>query len=109
MELVSSEGATLVEVRTPAANRATIVDARGRSLATDGVALPAGTRVLLAPGAMRILLKPLARPLRPGDRVPMTLVIRGPDGAVQEIDIDAEVRQRSPTDDHRGHAHAHPH
>ena len=109
MELASSEDAMLVAVRTPAAGRAAIIDARGRPLAKDGVPLPAGARVLLAPGAMRVSLKPLAQRLRPGDRVPMTLVIRGPDGAVQDIDVDAEVRPRSPTDDHRGHAHSHPH
>jgi copper(I)-binding protein len=55
-----------------------------------------------------VALAPLARQLRLGDRVPLTLVVREADGVVQAIDVDAEVRRRSPTDDHRGHAHAHP-
>jgi periplasmic copper chaperone A len=109
MELASSEGATLVAVRSPAAARAAVVDARGRSFAKDGVPLPAGERVLLAPGGVRVSLAPLVRPLRLGDRVQLTLFVRAPDGVEQAIDVDAEVRRRSPTDDHRGHAHAHPH
>jgi|MudIll2142460700_1097286.scaffolds.fasta_scaffold495541_2 hypothetical protein len=107
MELASSDGATLIGVRTAVAERASVIDARGRPLGMDGLPLRAGARVLLAPGAARVALRPLARPLRPGDRVPLTLVIRSTDGAVQAIDVDAEVRRRSPTDDHRGPAHSH--
>jgi periplasmic copper chaperone A len=109
MELASSDGATLVAVRSPVAARVAVVDARGRSVARDGVPLPAGERVRLAPGRVRVSLWPLARQLRPGDRVHLTLVVRAPDGVEQAIDVDAEVRRRSPTDDHRGATHAHSH
>ncbi|MEO8754217.1 MAG: copper chaperone PCu(A)C [Casimicrobiaceae bacterium] len=105
MELQSSDGATLVGARSAAAGRITLVGTHGSTLA---VPLPAGRSVLLAPGKFRLALLKLARTLRAGDRVPVTLVLRNGSGATEEIEIDAEVRLRSPTDDHL-HPHSHTH
>jgi periplasmic copper chaperone A len=105
MELVSSDGAMLIGARSPVAGRVTLVGTHGPTLA---VPLPAGRSVHLVPGKFRLALVKLARTLRAGDRVPVTLVLRDGSGATQEIDIDAEVRLRSPTDDHL-HPHSHSH
>lgn len=59
--------------------------------------------ILLAPGKYRLALEKLARSLRRGDRVPITLIVHEGAGTIQEIDVDAEVRHRSPTADHTHH------
>jgi copper(I)-binding protein len=106
MELMSSAGATLVEVRTPAASAVALQDAKRRTAPSMALTLPARQPVALAPDGHRLLLRALKQPLRPGDRVPLVLVVRAPDGVAQEINVDAEVRRRSPTDDHlRPHVH----
>jgi copper(I)-binding protein len=107
MRLMSSDGATLVDVRSPIAGSVALVGAGSKRASPMALPLPAGNTVVLAPGRFRIALGKIARTLRVGDRVPLTLVVRDAAGAAQEIDVDAEVRLRSPTDDHlRPHAHA---
>jgi copper(I)-binding protein len=101
MELTSSEGTMLVEVRSPVAREVRLVSGKSRQSAPFAVALPARATVLLAPGGVRLQLAQLARPLKLRDRVPMTLVLRHADGTMQEIAVDAEVRRRSPSEDHK--------
>jgi copper(I)-binding protein len=100
MELSSSEGATIIAVRCAIAGDVSLVDPEGRPMRIAVLALPAGETVTLKPGAVRIALARLAQPLRIAERVPLVLVIRSVDGTTQEIAVDAEVRRRSPTDDH---------
>lgn len=101
MELMSSEGATLVDVRSPVAAQVRLVSGKARQAPPFALALPARATVKLAPGGVRVVLERVARPLKLKDRVPLTLVLRNADGITQEIAVDAEVRRRSPSDDHR--------
>jgi copper(I)-binding protein len=106
MELTVSEPATLVDVRTPVARTAAL--ARGAQRQASPFALPLGARetLLMRDPHTRIELRRVSRALKRGDRVPLTLVLRYADGTLQEIEVDAEVRRRSPSDDHRGgHRH----
>ena len=103
MELMSSDSATLIGVRSKVAASVALHGARGSPIA---LSLPAGTTVALAPGKRRLTLGKLENALRLGDRVPMTLIVRDHTGVTQEIDVDAEVRLHSPTYDHR-HPHTH--
>jgi copper(I)-binding protein len=106
MQLRSSVGAKLVDVRSELTSRITL-RASGTSRSSSGaIELPPGVTVTLAPGRSHIGLAGLARPLKLGDRVPLVLTIEGADGHRQEIAVSAEVRRRSPTDDHE-HAHRH--
>jgi copper(I)-binding protein len=100
MELTSSSGATLVEVRSPVAARIALVTARKREPPPFALPLPPRTKVPLSAGRTWLVLQQLARPLKLGERVPMTLVVRDADGTTQEIEVDAEVRRRSPAADH---------
>jgi copper(I)-binding protein len=100
MELSSSEGATVIAVRCAVAAEASLVDPGGHPMRIAVLAMPAGEKVTLMPGAVRVALTRLAHPLRLSERVPLVLVIRSVDGTTQEIAVDAEVRRRSPTDDH---------
>ena len=106
MQLMSSDGATLIGVRSPIAGSVALLGAGGKRTSPMALALPAGNTVALAPGKFRISLGKIVRTLRVGDRVPLTLVVRDVTGASQEIDVDAEVRLRSPLDDHL-HPHKH--
>ena len=100
--LGSSEAATLVAVRSPLGEVALM---RGAARIGE-LALPAGAPLAMSAQGPHLLLRGLARSLARGERVPLTLVLRDAAGAVQEIDVSAEVRLRSPIDDER-RAHGH--
>ena len=100
MELTSSSGATLVGVRSPVAAGVALVTGHKRQAPPFALDLPPGTAVTLAPNRTRLVLQQVVRPLKLGEHVPMTLVLRHADGTTQEIEVDAEVRRRSPAADH---------
>jgi copper(I)-binding protein len=106
MELVSSDGAALVGVRSTGAAGVELRAPGTKRVVVDRIELPKGAKVTLAPAAYRVALSGLAQPLRLGDRIPLVLVVVEADGSSHEYDVNAEVRHHSPTDDHR-HGHAH--
>jgi copper(I)-binding protein len=111
MRLTSTEGATLISVRSFAADRV-VIRAPGHNRSTvRQVVLPAGQRVELAPGEYRIQLVRLTRRVELGSRIPLSLTIRNDDGRMQVVPVDAEVRLRSPTEDesHPHHPAGHTH
>jgi copper(I)-binding protein len=100
MQLRSSDGTAVVGARSDAAAGVTMLSpGAGRAIAAR-IALPPGETVLLAPGAQRLAIGKLGRALKQGDRVALVLIVEGADGTTREIPVDAEVRRRSPTDDH---------
>jgi copper(I)-binding protein len=106
VQLRSSEGATLVGIRSDATAKIEIRRSGSRRTLGAEIDLPAGETVMLAPGGDRFVLAGLERPLKLGDRIALVLTIKDADGSRQEIRVNAEVRRRSPTDDHmRGHRH----
>ncbi len=107
MNLTSTEGAKLVAVRSDAAKSVALRAPGRKPVVVPNVALPAKVLVPLAPGQYRIALNQVLRTLKLGDRLALTLTLELDDGSRQDIDVDAEVRLRSPIDDER-RAHAHP-
>jgi periplasmic copper chaperone A len=105
MDLTSTEGATLVAAKSDAAARVSIGGPK-REASVARLALPAGEMIRLAPSGYRIVLDRLARPIKLGDRVMLTLTIEAADGSRQDIPVNAEARRRSPLDDER-RAHSH--
>lgn len=108
LTIKSAQSAVLVGVRTPVAQRAEIHEMKMdsgvmRMRPVPRIELPAGKPVELKPGGYHLMLMGLARPLHPGEMVPMTLVIEGPDKTRQEIEVQAEVRD--PTKGMSGHTH----
>jgi len=100
MQLRSSDEAAIVGVKSDAVTGVTMRPAgTGRATAAR-ITLPAGQTVLLAPGAQRFAIAKVGKPLKLGDRVPLVLVVEDAGGGKREINVDAEVRRRSPTDDH---------
>lgn len=108
MNLTSSQGATLIAARTDSAAAVTLHRPGSDARAAVDVALPAGTIVELAPGNYRLSLQRLTQTVKLGDIVPLTITVRGADGAVQDIAVSAVARLRSPIDDER-RAHRHRH
>jgi periplasmic copper chaperone A len=97
LKIKSAQAAALVAVRTPVTARAGIHEMKmeGGVMKMRPVArieLPAGKTVELEPGGYHLMLMNIAKPLRPGETVPMTLVIEGPDKKRTEVKINAEVR-----------------
>jgi len=109
MNLTSTDGAALVAVRTDGAASAVIRDPGKGARTLDLFPLPAKTLVALAPGKTRIVLIKLARSIKLGDRLALTLTIEGADGNRQDIPVLAEARLRSPLEDERRAHHAHSH
>ena len=101
MTLTSTEGAVLKEARSTVATSVVIRSGATGARTYPRLALPAGVSVLLAPDAFHLVLRGLAHPLNPGDRVPMVLTIELSSGALQEYTVNAEVRARAPTADAR--------
>jgi copper(I)-binding protein len=100
MVLTSTEGALLKEARSILATSVVIRGATGVKTYPQ-LALPAGVPVVLASDQFHLVLRGLAHPLSPGDRVPLVLTIETATGARQEISLTAEVRARPPADDER--------
>ena len=106
MELVSSDGAAVVSVRSTGAAGVELRAPGTKRVAVDRIELPKATKIMLAPAGYRIALSGLAKPLRLGDHIPLVLIVVEADGSSHEYDVNAEVRHHSPTDDHRnGHRH----
>ena len=109
MNLTSTDGATLVAVRTDEAKEVVIRGA-GKSLRTiPQLPLPAGMLVALAPDQERIALIKVPRTIKLGDRIALTLTIEGLDGVRREIPVLVEARNRSAVDDERRAHQEHPH
>ena len=93
MELTGSAGAALIAVETPAAGRAELhsmsMEAGVMRMRSVGkIDLPAK----LAPGGLHVMLLDLRRPLKEGDRVPLTLTVRDAGGRQTTVRVEAEVK-----------------
>lgn len=98
MELVSRTPQALTGVASAAAARAEL-----HSMSMEGgvmrmrpvarIELPAGKAVKLAPGGLHIMLVDLRQPLKPGEKVPLTLTVERPGAASRSsFTVEAEVR-----------------
>lgn len=97
MNLTSKAPARLVAVESPVAKSAEIHNMRiengvMKMFPAEGIDLPAGRTVKLAPGGYHIMLFDLKQPLRQGDQISLRLTFEMQDGSRQEIDIPVEVR-----------------
>ena len=58
----------------------------------DGIELPAGQSVKLAPGGNHVMLIDLKRELKQGENVPVVLTVESPNKTRQTIEVKAEIR-----------------
>ncbi len=54
--------------------------------------LPRGQTVKLAPGGLHIMFVDINKPIQAGEKVPVTLIVKGANGKEQKIDLQAEAR-----------------
>ena len=95
--LTSTTDAKLVGVKSPAAK---IVELHEMSMkggimhmqAIDSLALPAGKPVRLGPGGYHVMLIDLAKPLHPGETVPLEFVVEDAKGKRSSVDVQAVVK-----------------
>lgn len=97
LELKSPVNASLVAAASPLAERVEI-----HSMSMDGgvmrmrpmqrLELPAGKTVKLAPNGIHLMLVELKRPLKAGDKIPLSLTVQTAGAAPTTLKIEAEVR-----------------
>lgn len=107
LTLTASRDDRLVSVTSPVSGLAQVHEMKVESNMmmmrelTDGLPLPAGTAVALAPGGNHIMLMGVAKPLVTGDTVPLTLTFAN----ARPVEIVARVGQPALADP--GHDGAH--
>ncbi len=57
------------------------------------IALPKGQTVKLQPGGLHLMFIGIKQQIKDGDKVPVTLIVKGADGKEQKLDVQAEVRK----------------
>ena len=108
MELLSRATTTLVSVASPAAGRVelhntTMEGGVMKMRRVEQVELPAGQPVQLAPGGLHVMLIDLKRPLKPGDKVPLTLKVEQGNNSRSFFTVQAEVREVAAAAEHHQH------
>jgi copper(I)-binding protein len=72
-----------------------------------GIQIPPGASVILAPGGNHVMLMNLARPLRAGDEVALTLLLRVEGQGTAELPVRAPVKAFTGEQErYHGHSHA---
>lgn len=106
VELTSDRDAAVVAAGSPAAARVemhstTTEGGVMRMRALPRIELPAGKTVKLAPGGTHLMLIDVKQPLKPGDKVPLTLSVQpaGPAAgtSLTTLQVEAEVRAAGAT------------
>lgn len=97
MQLTSSQPLTLTGFRTPVAASAELHEMAMegdvmRMHAIDALPLPAGQAVALQPGGHHLMLMGLKKALKAGTQVPLTLLLRTPDGRAIEQQVKVPVQ-----------------
>jgi copper(I)-binding protein len=57
------------------------------------IALPKGKTVRLEPGDLHVMFIGLKHQIKPGRKVPMTLLVKASDGKERKLSVEAEVRR----------------
>jgi periplasmic copper chaperone A len=58
----------------------------------DGIDVPAGKTVKLAPGGYHVMLFGLKQQMKPGDKVPLDLLVESADKKRETVSVEVEVR-----------------
>ncbi len=114
MELTGKSSARLVGAASPAAkvvevHNMTMEKGVMKMFAVDGLDLPAGKPVRLAPGGYHVMLMELVRPLSAGEQVPLRLTFELVNRQREILDLQVEVRDlkgqsaRPASGGHHGH------
>lgn len=97
MQITSAQGGRLVEARSPVAGVVEIHEMAMENQimkmrAIPGLDLPAGKAVELKPGGYHVMLMDLKAQVKPGDTVPLTLIVEGKDGKREALEVKVPAR-----------------
>ncbi len=97
MELTGKSNARLVGVTSPATKTVEVHNMKVENgvmkmFPVDGVDLPAGKPVKLAPGGYHVMLMNLQKPLNAGDKVPLQLTFELANKKRETVELSVEVR-----------------
>lgn len=113
MELTGKSNARLIGVSTPLTKTAevhnmTVENGVMKMFPVEGLDVPAGKTVKLAPGGYHLMLMNLQKPLNPGDKVPLQLTFELTDKKRETVDLSVEVRDvKGMKSEAKGHHHGH--
>jgi copper(I)-binding protein len=101
-KITSTAGGKLVSASSPAAGMVEVHEMSMdgnvmRMRAVNGLDLPAGKTVELKPGGYHLMMMDLKQPFAEGSSVSVTLVIEGPDGKRESVEVKAPVRALATT------------
>lgn len=97
MELTGKSSARLIGVTSPVTKTVEVHNMKiengvMKMFPVDGIDLPAGKPVKLAPGGYHVMLMGLQKPLNAGDKVPLKLTFELADKKHITVDLAVEVR-----------------
>ena len=100
-EVTSAKGGQLVAVTSPVASSLELHDMKMdgdimRMRAVDAIPLPAGQPVRLQPHGLHVMVLGLKAPLKAGQSVPLTLVVREAGGHEEKVTVSAPVATAAP-------------
>jgi hypothetical protein len=114
MELTGKSNARLVGASSPAAKVVEVHNMKVENgvmkmFPVEGVDLPAGKPVKLAPGGYHVMLMELQKPLNAGDKVPLKLTFELAGKKRETVDLQVEVRdiKGMAKPEAKGHHHGH--
>lgn len=105
LDITSDRDASLIEAASPAAGRIELHEMKMQGDVMQmrelkAIDLPKGKTVKLEPGGLHLMLQQPGKPLKAGDKVPLTLTIKS-GGKIEKINATAEVRSMH----HSAHSH----
>jgi copper(I)-binding protein len=107
-QVTSASGGKLVSATSPVAGvveiHEMVMDGNVMKMrAVAGLDLPAGKAVDLKPGGYHVMLMDLKQELKPGESVPVTLVIEGAGGKRESVELKAPVKPLADGSGHKKH------
>lgn len=111
LDLTSAQDASLVQAASPAFGKVELHEMKMqgdvmRMREVKAIDLPRGGTVKLGPGGLHLMLFQPKKPLKAGDKVPLTLTIKS-GNRTERLDATAEVRSTMPSMPPPAHSHAH--
>jgi len=97
MEISGNQAARLVSVESPVAaavelHTMSMKDGVMKMTQVEGIDVPAGKTVKLAPGGYHVMFMGLKQQMKPGDRVPLKLTFELADKKRESLELAVEVR-----------------
>ncbi len=97
MEITGKSAVRLIGVASPVASvveihNMTMTNGVMKMFAVDGIDVPAGKTIKLAPGGYHVMFIGLKQQMKPGERVPLDLLIETPDKKRETVSLQVEVR-----------------